>query len=178
MSTAFSFFLFITLLTCLFGLTLGNTEIINFKSIHVYDRNGSCQLRIPDTVSQSLILQPYPIDPEKGISESASRVALHACGLKENTWYQLRASWPAVYPSEIDLAWNGTHALVRLYASFYSVDDSLMNHPPPVPIQIDLEPLTLGFLPSSLKPIVAVIAVIIISSIPFAFLILRKQKLD
>ncbi|WBW72641.1 GPI-mannosyltransferase II complex subunit Pga1 [Schizosaccharomyces osmophilus] len=178
MANTYSFFFIITFFFHLFGSTLGNTEIINFKATHSNNRSKSCQLKVQEALSQTLLLQPYPIDSEKGISESATIVALQACGLKENAWYQLRASWPAVYPSDIDLAWNDTHCLLHLYASFYSANTSLMKNPRPVPVQIDLDPLILGFLPSSVIPTVIVITALVVSSIPFAFFILKKQKQD
>ncbi|EPX74890.1 uncharacterized protein SOCG_05279 [Schizosaccharomyces octosporus yFS286] len=177
MRFTYSSFLFIALLIHLLGLTMGNTEIINFKATHLYNRSDNCQLTIRDR-SQTLLLQPRSVDSKEGISKSATTVALHTCELKENAWYQLRASWPAVYPSEIDLTWNGTHCLVHLYASFYSSNSSLMKNPHPVPVQIDLDPLIAGFLPNSVIPIVFVITALVICSIPFAFLILRKQKQD
>ncbi|KAL2315211.1 hypothetical protein POMI540_1252 [Schizosaccharomyces pombe] len=175
------FRLIFVLLFFLPSFAIANTEIINVEtgdSNKLLTSNSVCDIELSNNSSIPLLLKPNPTIPQAAGAPQQSKYTFSVCGLKPLHKYQIRASWPAVYPSDIILNYNITHIIVEINASFYSHNESLMKRPPLVPLRLVVEPLLLGFLPKSVLPIVGFVFVIILIALICMTNLFIKHKRD
>ncbi|EQC53025.1 hypothetical protein SJAG_06425 [Schizosaccharomyces japonicus yFS275] len=145
-----------------------NTEILTFKGSSIFNRNdenvADCMFNLQKSNQITLNVPMKPM-----VTQSSSSQTVKICGLRYNSMYTLRSSWPAVYPIHMLLHVKNDNLTLIVEPDFYPSKVFDGSDFKSVPVQLVIDRMLLNALPESLLPFIIALSTLSVMTAVMAF---------